>query len=584
MDSVSEIKARLPIDQLVGQYCQLIKKGRSLVCLCPFHNDKHPSMQVSPEKGIAYCFACQSGGDIFSFYQKIEGVDFKQALKDLAEKTGVKIDIQAEPTVKKDEKERLRECLQAAVRFYQACLKNSKAAQEYLKSRSIPPDQIEKFEIGVAPDSFSATYDHLLKEEFSRSEIIKAGLGIQKDIQENKVYDRFRNRLMFPIHDNQGRIAGFGGRALGNDDAKYINSSESPVYNKSNILYGLHHAKDSLREKKEIILVEGYFDLLACHQVGIANVAATCGTALTDQHVIILKRTVDKVVLCFDQDRAGQQAAERAFHECAQSGLPVNIINMAEKDPADMLLENRDELKDILKGGGQPYLDAVIKSYQEKELQSVEGKREALIKFLPLLVSLQSSVEVNHYLQQMAILLKTTEEAVREDLIKLKRVPQKMSAFKPEEPDPAAKKEKLFSSIELTLGLFLLFPKHIKLLQELIEPPKGFARSLYESLKELPTDKDDISSEDLSVAKEDRERVAVLQLYCENLGFNEWSDALAVCEIRRNCKLANRSLIVAKQKEIAAKLQQAQKEGKKAEEEKLHTQYQQVLKLAKMAV
>ena len=202
MDTVAEIKMRLPIEQLVAQYAQLTKKGRNFVCLCPFHNDSKPSLLVSPDKGIAYCFACRSGGDIFSFYQKIENVDFPQAIRELAEKTGVRVEERVGAAApKKDEKERARECVNAALRFYRDQLKVTPAALEYLKKRAVSAEQIEQFQIGAAPDSFSATYEHLLKDGFSRKEILAAGLGIQRELQEERIYDRFRNRLMFPIFD-----------------------------------------------------------------------------------------------------------------------------------------------------------------------------------------------------------------------------------------------------------------------------------------------------------------------------------------------------------------------------------------------
>ncbi|MBT4367705.1 DNA primase, partial [Candidatus Peregrinibacteria bacterium] len=220
MDPVEEIKSRLPIEELIGQYCQLQKKGRNFVCLCPFHNDTHPSFTVSPDKGIGYCFACNSGGDIFSFYQQVENVDFRQALKDLAEKAGVELpEVSKESVVKKDEKDRLRECLEATKDFYADSLKNNEVAKKYLEERGIPQEQIELFGIGVSPDSFSETYNHLLKKGFSKSEILKAGISVQKDLSEERMYDRFRNRLMFPIFDAQGKIVGFGGRTLGDDDA-----------------------------------------------------------------------------------------------------------------------------------------------------------------------------------------------------------------------------------------------------------------------------------------------------------------------------------------------------------------------------
>ena len=353
MDAVSEIKARLPIDELVGSYCQLQKKGKQFLALCPFHNDTKPSLTVSPDKGIAYCFACSSGGDIFSFYQQIEGVDFVQALKDLAEKTGVDLPKRsAEPCIKKDEKESIRNCLEKALEFYRSQLNENENAKKYMEARKMGKDMIDKFEIGYAPDSFDATYSYLLKAGHSRSEIVKAGLGIQKELQEERIYDRFRNRIVFPIRDHNGHLIGFGGRTIGNDDAKYINSPDGPLYNKSIALFGINLAKESIRKSKNVVLVEGYFDVTAFHRIGIENVVAVSGIALTEQHVNILKRYTDKVTLCLDNDASGIQAAERAYMLCKARELNVKtLILPAGKDPDECVTLVPDDLKKALEEG-----------------------------------------------------------------------------------------------------------------------------------------------------------------------------------------------------------------------------------------
>ena len=582
MDPTLEIKARLPIEELVGQYCQLKKKGRGFVCLCPFHQDTHPSMQVSPDKGIAYCFACSSGGDIFSFYQKIEGVDFRQALKDLGEKTGVKVEgLATETPAKKDHKDRIRECLLAAEKFYAKMLNASTSAKAYLSKRAVSEELQKEFSLGLAPDSFSDTYEHLLKAGFSRKEIVDASLGIQKDLSEGKIYDRFRNRIMFPISDGNGQIIGFGGRTLGDDDAKYINSGETPLYNKSVALYGLHLAKDAIRESKKVILVEGYFDVLACHRIGIRNTVAVSGTALTEQHVKILKRHAETVVLCLDQDRAGQQAAERAFLLCAEAELPVHAVTLEEKDPDDAAMSDPEGLKTILESGGTPYLDLVIEKLQEGDLSSTEGKRDALMALLPLLQALASSVERDHYTAKVASLLQTTEMALKEDLEKLKNQTTLLRPL----PD-TAKQEKEeasgFSSTEIALGIFLLFPTLKTLLSELIEPQEEFCKVLYEALKDIP-DVKELTLDMLTVSEEWKERAAILMLYCEEHGFSQWSQSLAEREIRKNCAVSNREILREKQREIARKLQIARKEGNASEETKLSLQYQKVLKLAQIA-
>ena len=579
MDDVSAIKARIPIEELVGGYCTLQKKGRNFVCLCPFHNDSRPSFLVSPDKGIAYCFACQTGGDIFSFYQAIEGVDFPQAIRELAERAGVTLEKTAAPSVKKDDKERARACLQAALSFYASQLAGSASSLEYLASRKVTPEQRSHFEIGFAPDSFTATYDHLLKAGHSKSDIVASGLGVQRDLQDQRVYDRFRNRLMFPIHDAQGMLVGFGGRTLGNDDAKYVNSSEGILFHKSSILYGMHLAKEAMREAKNVILVEGYFDVLACHQVGVKNVVATCGTALTAEHVKVLRRYVERVTLCLDQDRAGRDAMQRAFPLLAREQIHVEAIVLPGKDPADALVADAPMLKHLLLNAASPYLDIVIDQITRMDLQSPVVKREALNTFLSLLSALPSAVERSDYLRKAATALQTTEAALEQDMRMVSVVPGPVAR-----PKAVPKKdEHEFSACEIALGMFLHYPKLRHLLDELIPPTEGMPAALYTAIKEAP---DAIKLDPAGLALEEpyRVRAGILYLFCEYHGFIEWSETLAVREIRKNCMASNKDFLRTKQHEITKKLVDAHRGGQKAEEAQLMTQYEHLIKLMKKAV
>ncbi len=582
MDDITNIKARLPIEQLVAQYCQLQKKGRSFVCLCPFHNDSKPSLLVSPDKGIAYCFACQTGGDIFSFYQAIEGVDFPQALKELAEKAGVTLEKRAGPAgPKKDEKERARECLLSALAFYRHHLGGSAKAAAYLAKRAVPQEQIEQFEIGVAPESYTATYDHLLKQGFSRKEIIAAGLGIQKELREERIYDRFRNRLMFPIHDAQGVIAGFGGRTLADDDAKYINSSDGIVFHKSKMLFGLHHAKEKIRDTKAVVIVEGYFDVLACHRVGATNAVATCGTALTEDHVALLRRYADRVILCLDQDRAGQDAMERAFPLLAAEGLQVDAVVLPGKDPSETLEKDPELLKSLLETGATPYLDAVLAQTRGLDLTAPAVKREALQRLLRLINALPSVVERGDYIEKAgAVFGKSSTDISQElQLVMADAAP----IGKPKASVPAQRKTEEFSSVEIALGIFLFYPKLLALLSELIPPPDGMAAALHQALSKPIEAGARITPDMLDLPDEHRERAGILALYCEHHGFTEWSDSLASREIRRNCVSANREMLRLKQQEITRRLVEARGSGKVSEEAQLQNQYQQLLKLMQKA-
>jgi DNA primase len=580
MDEVSEIKARLPIEQLVGQYCQLKKKGRNFVCLCPFHNDTHPSLLVSPDKGIAYCFACNKGGDIFKFYEEIEHVDFRQALRDLAEKAGVKLEERgAKPAMPKDEKERLRDCLNAAQKFFCRQLEVTPAAQEYIKKRQVTPQEIAFFGLGFAPDSFSLTYDYLLKEGFSRSEIVAAGLGVQRELADGRIFDRFRNRLMFPIYDHQGNLVAFGGRAIGEEDAKYVNSSDGPLYSKSQVLYGLNLGREAIKEKNAVIMVEGYFDLLACHKVGCPHAVAVSGTALTEQHVKLLKRYAETAILCLDQDRAGREAAERSFQLLAREGFLVQVVSIIGKDPDEAAKADPALLKQALSDGGIPYLEYVLTEITRGDLQSAQGKRAALQRILPLLQAIVSSVEQTHFTARVASVLGTTETALRDDL---KRLPAVTFTLKEEATGATVPGSDHFSPLEITLGLFLLYPQHRSLLAELIEPQEGFPAALYRALKKVP-EGETWSLASLDLPEQEKQRSSILHLFCEVHGFTDWSEGMAAREIRKNCMRANRLTLHLKQIQIAAQLKEAHAQGRFVEESQLSTQYQQVLKLAKMA-
>lgn len=575
MDATMEIKARLPIEDLVRQYCQLKKAGRGYRALCPFHQDKNPSLIVSPDKGIAYCFACQSGGDIFSFYQKIEGVDFPQALRDLAERAGVVMEEQG-PREKRDEKERVRACLAAAQQYYQEQLRGAEHVKTYLRKRGVGEEEATAFGVGYAPDAFGKTYEALLKMGFSRSEILAAGLGVQREIREERVGDRFRNRVMFPIADSQGRIVGFGGRAFGEDIVKYMNSPDGMLYRKSSVLYGFHAAKEAMRAEGHVVIVEGYFDLLACRRVGMGNVAASCGTALTEEHARLLRRWTDCVTLCLDQDRAGRDAAERAFCLLAREGLCVRAVVLPEKDPADMALEHGKALAALLKTGGKPYMHGVYEEIRKEDMRDSVARRRVLKRLLHLLSSIPSAVERLQEVREAAKIIDTTPGALEQDL---RAARQNDRTSPPQEERPRARQ---CTSIEVTLGLLLLYPNLAPALSEVIPPDEGSALRLYEAIQQR-ADGESWTVETLPLAPEVREWARVLMLYMEEQGMSGWSETVALLEIRRNCRIANRETVRKKQQEITGKLLQARSGGNRQEEALLEVRYQEVLKLAKMA-
>ncbi|MBI3336064.1 DNA primase [Candidatus Peregrinibacteria bacterium] len=579
MDPTIDIKARLPIETLVGQYCHLQKKGRGFVCLCPFHKDTHPSLLVSPDKGIAYCFACQKGGDIFSFYQTIEGVDFREALRDLGEKVGIKISMHSGSSLPKDEKERLRQCLDASAVFFCHALKQESDMRAYMRGRGVTEEEEGQFGIGFAQGSGRALYEHLLTKGFSRTVIKMAGLAIQRDLKDEHMRDYFRHRIIFPIHDGAGRVVGFGGRAMREGDPKYMNSPDSSLYRKSAILFNLHRAKEYIREKREVILVEGYFDVLAVVRAGFGNVISPCGTALTEEHVRLMKRCADTVILLLDQDRAGQEAAERSFILLSQEGVQVRSILLPKKDPADLAQDNLPMLTELLRDGGRPYLELVFKELDMRGASNdAAGKRHALDRIIPLILSISSMVEREYYIAEAASVFGTTETALQADIHRAMAVPTNRS-----DPLPSVTHQGgLFATVEIALGLLLLYPQYRELFHDLIVPTEGIAKVLYALVSGT---NEGISFDCLipDISKEYRERIGILQLFCEE-HFSDWTDSFAVREIKRNIRIANQDAIRIRQKMLKEEILRAKKDEKHEDVRRLEVQYQEVIKLRKMAV
>jgi DNA primase len=331
-----------------------------------------------------------------------------------------------------------------------------------------------------------------------------------------------------------------------------------------------------MRETKRAVLVEGYFDVLACHRVGVTEAVATCGTALTEEHVRLLKRYVDKVVLCLDTDRAGRDAAERAFMLCSKAGILVEGVTLGQKDPADAAQESQQMLRSMLTESARPYLDIVCSEIRTSDLTSNTVRHAAIERILTLLQSLPTATERSHAVRQAASSLGTTETALMDDLQKFTQ----RTITSPVTAAPQANMISLYSSTELALGLFLVYPRNIALLQELIPPEEGFPAVLYTALRALEG-RTDFTADILDLADEHRHAATILQLYCEENGFGQWNDSVAIREIRRNCKNANRELLHKKQKDITQRLLEARKTGNTAEEGDLTDQYKQLLQLSR---
>ena len=430
MSVVDDIKARLDIAETVSGYVALQKSGRYLKAVCPFHSEKTPSFIVNPERQSWRCFgACATGGDVFSFVMRMEGLDFAGALRLLAHKTGVSLSRGRDA----DRYQGLYSINQTAARFYSDVLESSSGqrATEYLEERRVNEEARSKFQLGLSPGGWDGLKSHLLALGFTEDQAVEAGL--LRRGEDGNTWDFFRERLMFPIHDRQGRITGFGARALDDSTPKYINTARTPVFDKRSTLYGLHLAAESIRAQSTGIVVEGYMDVIAAHQYGYANVVASMGTALTEQQVSQLKSLATNFVLALDPDTAGREATLRSLEsswgvldsEAAstahrgvgvlyrQKSLAPNIAALPTDHDPDRLIREDPEQWERLIEEAEPYRDFFISTLDSRfELGTARGNAQAVEFFAPL-ISSANFVEQEPYIEKLAKKLGVSEEAVK---------------------------------------------------------------------------------------------------------------------------------------------------------------------------
>ena len=424
---VEQIKSRLSIVDVVGSYIKLDKAGGSFKALCPFHNEKSPSFNVSPSRDAYYCFGCNRGGDIFSFVEEIEGVEFVDALKLLATRAGV--ELKRENVAEKSARERLYMVMEEVTQLYQGALAKNDEVKAYLHGRGLTDATISDFRIGYVPSEWRFAYDHLRHKGFTDEEIERAGLT--KRVEGKGYYDRLRGRVMFPICDGNSRIVAFSGRVFGTeknqdgtDVAKYINSPETPLYDKSSILFGYDRAKKTIRSQNFCVLVEGQMDLIMSHQAGVTNTVAVSGTALTEKHLGLLKRLSDNVVFAFDADDAGLSATGRAFQIALGLGMNVRVASIPDgKDPADYILKNAKDNSggwaEVI-GSSKHIMDFYLSTLSTRGLDARGYRDEVEKKVLPLILAMQSKIEQAHFIVEVARKLGISENAVWEEVKRLR--------------------------------------------------------------------------------------------------------------------------------------------------------------------
>ena len=419
---ISELKYRSDISDIASSYMQLKRRGRNLVGLCPFHGEKTPSFNIYTENGSFYCFGCGVGGDVITFVMKIENLDYMEAVKFLAQRAGMTVPEDAVDDSMSKLRTRVFEANREAARFYYSKLYSKEGAKalSYLHSRALSDKTITRFGLGYSPNSRFALTNHLKSKGFTDSELIAANL-VFKARSGNGVVDRFVDRAMFPIIDLRGNVIAFGGRIMSDQKPKYLNTSDTIVFNKSHNLFSLNNAKNS--GSRRLILCEGYMDVIALNQAGFTDAVATLGTALTNEQAMLMKRYCDEVIICYDADEAGQKATSRAINILRNSGLLVRVITIPDgKDPDEYIRKNGENgptlFKNILDSSGNDIEYRMAKHKQSYDISTTDGKFSYLSQAVKVLATLDNKIEQDLYASKLASEVEVEKSSIIEQIKK----------------------------------------------------------------------------------------------------------------------------------------------------------------------
>ena len=476
MDSViEEIKQRLDIVDVISSYIKLEKAGANYRALCPFHSEKKPSFFVSPARQIWHCFgACNEGGDIFKFVMKIEGVEFGDALRILAKRAGV--ELKPRDPVLQTARKRLYDICEIAAKFFEKQLSSSKKGsevKEYLYKRGIKDESIYEWRLGYAPDVKDALSKFLKSRGFKEEEIIKAGLAVRKDGEG--IYDRFRSRIIFPIFDLNSQVIGFGGRIFGKEDevAKYMNIPNTPLYDKSKVLYGLNKSKMFIRQEDNCVLVEGYIDAIMSYQAGAKNVVAVSGTALTPFHLRILKRYTNNLTTSFDMDIAGNSATKRGIDLAQKEEFNIRVVIMPKGlDPADIILQHPEDWENLVKSARSIMEFYFESAFSSHDASTAEGKKEISNILIPVIANIPNKIEQSHWIGELSKKLGVPEKSIEEEINRQAQKIEKENSLQEEtfasssekglEYESKSRKEKIEQRIFLIIFTFPEFLENIK--------------------------------------------------------------------------------------------------------------------------
>lgn len=418
------IKQKINIVDLISEYIPLKKAGVNFKAPCPFHQEKTPSFVVSPERQIFKCFGCQKSGDAFTFLMEKEGLDFKEALEMLAKKTGIVL--QKRTDDKKDFKDRLFEVNLKAQEFFHYILTKhnlGKNALEYLQKRGLTKETIEEFGIGYAPNSWESLTKFLLKRGFTVGEIIASGLGVAS---KSGCYDRFRGRITFPLIDGKEKLRGFSGRVLYAAEPKYINTPQTPVFDKSSYLFGLNLAKGEIRNKKEAVLVEGEMDMILSFQAGIKNIIASKGTALTEGQIELVKKYTENILLGFDMDLAGDSACRRGIEMADKAGLDIKVVQLDQgKDAAEVVREDPKLWQKAISEAVPIYDYYLVSASKRYDIKSSADLKKIGEELIPVWAKISDDLVRELYIQKLTAFLKTDEGILRNAVEKMRKNPEK---------------------------------------------------------------------------------------------------------------------------------------------------------------
>jgi DNA primase len=533
------VKQQADIVRVVGEYVRLKKTGKDFSGLCPFHQEKTPSFTVSAIKQIFYCFGCGKGGDVYNFVMDMEKCEFPEAVKAVAEKCGIAVPRQKErsPEERKENQQRsvLVEMHREAQTFFVKQLEGTlegKAARAYLEDRGLDKDTIARFGIGYAPSGGDALLSRL-KPKYSEKLLVDSGL-VSRDQNAGRLFDRFRRRITFPISNESGKIVAFGARALGDDMPKYLNSPETPIYSKSNVLYHMDRAKDALRRQDFAILVEGYVDAIAVARAGISNVVASCGTSLAEPQIKLLGRFTRRVIVNYDPDAAGQAATERSLALLLERDFEVRVLALPpvgdKKADPDLFIRERgkDEYLKLLKEA-PPYVDYLIARARQMDLTTGEGKQRALNFLLPYIQKIPNGIMRSEWATRIAQQLRIDEPLLRSALSKAAKERRAEITTRPEMIGRAAKpvERRLIRMLAEAQGFRQELAKHLQdaHLYHGLETEKIFAALVIASLSGQP-----VQAAEVGAVLEERDRRLLFEILFEEANEPTWEEAMSCIE------------------------------------------------------